>query len=162
MSEPDPIEQLREYLGTFVQLRQPPFDLPRISEHYSCIEEFVLRHGEVWTPQELPRRFAPRQPKACFFNAATIVRQARRSGRRPLRYVEGFATTAGLGLAVHHAWAVDEEGLVIDPTWTTAGPGIAYLGIVFDLDQLPRGAGSSVLDNWHDGWPLLQEPFAVE
>jgi hypothetical protein len=123
-----------------------------VSEHYACPEDFVLRHGEVWTPQPLPSAYSPGVPKRCFLNAALLV-----AGSEGLRYVEGYAVSDGVGLPIHHAWAVDAEGRVVDPTWSVIGD--AYLGVVFDIDRLP-GPGSSMLDDWVNGWPLLQTPFA--
>jgi len=43
-----------------------------------------------------------------------------------LTYVEGYACTEHLTLAIQHAWLVDAEGIVRDPTWTH---GLNYLGM---------------------------------
>ena len=61
----------------------------------------------------------------------------------------------------NHAWCLDADDRVVDPTWRT--PGLAYFGLVFDLGRV-AGAWSaenqSVLDDWPNKWPALREPYA--
>lgn len=47
--------------------------------------------------------------------------------KRSLTYVEGYAMAQNVSLPLHHAWLLDTDGHVIDPTWDT--PGSCYLGI---------------------------------
>ncbi len=83
-----------------------------IGVEYSCLP----------SPIKVPRG----KPKACFENAFWLAME------RPeeLTYVEGFALAM---MPVHHAWVVDSENRVIDPTWKG---GSEYLGIPFDRDYL--------------------------
>jgi hypothetical protein len=76
---------------------------------------------------------APTQPergpkKQCFANAAQLARST--SG---LHYVEGYAVAGRLMLPLAHAWCVDDEGRVYDPTWPD---GRDYYGVVFDRDRV--------------------------
>lgn len=47
---------------------------------------------------------------------------------RGYTYCEGFATSHLLGVAIEHAWVLDEEGYVVDPTWSD---GTEYFGVAF-------------------------------
>ena len=70
---------------------------------------------------------------ACFRNAFMLA------VRHNLTYVEGFATHL---IPVHHAWAVDTLGTVIDPTWDEMTKYKAeweareYIGVPFALSYL--------------------------
>lgn len=95
--------------------------------------QHVLDHGRPYLPQSKPRGHGYRfgAERRCFANA---YRLAEKHG---LPYVEGWAVPAIDGwehdtFAVHHAWCSDTDGGVIDPTWRT--PGLAYIGVLCDLD----------------------------
>lgn len=119
---------------------------------YHSVERYILTHGQFWTPPNgpLPRGVRPMMPKYCFDNAYRLAK------RRPktLRYVEGYATRF---MAVHHAWCVTAEGVVVDPTWHD--PGDAYFGQVFSVAQVRAARTAqncSVLRDWPNGYPLLR------
>jgi hypothetical protein len=76
-----------------------------------CFQEFLLRVGTACIAQPLPAAYPRMMPNACFQNAATLV-----GGSRHSRYCEGFALLQGFSLPVHHAWAIDAENRVVDPT----------------------------------------------
>jgi hypothetical protein len=89
------------------------------------LQEFVLRAGRDWPGSPLPPRRRRMVPKRCFSNAARVV-AASRGG---LDYCEGFVMSRNVGLAVHHAWAVDRQtGAVVDPTLAEPGRA-AYVGV---------------------------------
>jgi hypothetical protein len=70
-------------------------------------------------------------PNACFENSASLSRTP------GMTYVEGSALVAVPRLlAIHHAWCVDAEGLVHEPTWRTVG--LAYFGVPFATDYVAR------------------------
>jgi hypothetical protein len=55
----------------------------------------------------------------------------------------GFIYCQGLACAfdnswVEHAWVVDRDGLVIDPTWPWRGPDVEYVGVCFDGKSLAQ------------------------
>lgn len=105
---------------------------------YAGPADFMIRHAQFWTPRPLPRAVKPMTPKHCFDNALRLSRR-----RRGFRYVEGYALGV---IPVHHAWCVDPEGYVIDPTWASITPdmvdgndiGTSYFGVVFDPDEVPE------------------------
>ncbi len=80
----------------------------------TVIYEFLLANGQEWqgTPwtKFRGRGYRKQTPRHCFHNAwnYSLIFD-------DLTYYEGFAY-AGL-ITVHHAWCVDSEGLVVDPTW---------------------------------------------
>jgi hypothetical protein len=88
----------------------------------------------------------------CFWNAQELVL----SDPERFTYCEGYALRAtGTGAPVHHAWAVDEAGRVVDTTWArdascagdpfarvTPEEGRLYFGV-----QVPAEKGSLWLGN---------------
>jgi hypothetical protein len=72
-------------------------------------------------------------PKQCYANAAKGLFAALGRGEE-IRYAEGYAISkTGLPLPIQHAWLVDKEGRVLDPTWQDHRDYL-YYGIVFDTD----------------------------
>lgn len=144
----DAERELLRYMEQLVALRKSARSL-RVGTAYSCSEDFVLQHGEFWTPQPLPEGRVRMPPKLCFWNARSL-----QDSDSALRYVEGYAASI---FAIHHAWCVDPEGRVIDPTWEEAGS--AYLGVALTSDELADvPPGIPALDDWERGWPILQQP----
>lgn len=87
------------------------------------MEEFVLLEGIDCIAQPLPRRYRRRLPKQCFANAAALVRRV-----PGLIYVEGYVASPRVPFPVHHAWAIDADHAVIDPT--LGDPELcAYVGV---------------------------------
>lgn len=72
--------------------------------------KFTHKLGRPWMPQARPADIELATPKQCYQNAAALVMQ-----HRNLWYVEGYACPPGL-IPLHHAWCVDSDGRVIDPT----------------------------------------------
>lgn len=99
-------------------------DLPK----YVSIEEFTFANGRPFGENHpLPDSVERGELKQCFTNSSI---QFMHNGGE-LAYVEGIAAGKELGFPVHHAWLVDEDGKVYDPTWEY-GPGEAvYFGVPF-------------------------------
>jgi len=120
---------------------------------YKGPADLVLQRGTVFTPSPFPRQYARSQgvPQHCFDNAYVLATRTR--GR--LRYVEGYA--AGI-IPVEHGWCVDVDDRVVDPTWPD-GVGVAYLGIVVDLEVVRRARrteNASALFDWQRRYPLCR------
>ena len=117
---------------------------------FSCQEQFVLEHGREWTAAKLPGRFSRMTPRECFMNATNLVLED-----PSLTYVEGFA--AGV-IPVHHAWVVDLDGSVIDPTWKDP-ENSTYFGVPFEreylLETIQESGYYGLIDNFKMRWPLL-------
>jgi hypothetical protein len=134
--------------------------------HYMGFEDMVLKHGLLFkhgpdvTPTE--REYSATTEKECFKNAMHAALE-----HPDLTYVEGFAYN-GL-LPVHHAWVVDENGVVHDPTWTSIqereGTGDIYVGIPFNtqwlLAHVMEKETYGVYGEWGEGL-RLEEPIPEE
>jgi hypothetical protein len=89
----------------------------------SDVERFVLAHGRSYG-RVAPGRTTLMARNTCHQNAASL---AESSG---LTYVEGYALVAVPNLcALDHAWCVDADGRVVEPTWRE--PGLTYFGVRF-------------------------------
>jgi len=97
-----------------------------------AMDAFLAEKGQAFTPQALPAWMARGTPKECFSNAANLVID----GAAPF-YAEGYAMRPDIGLPIHHAWAADSEGRVIDPTWD-APEDCLYLGVQIERAPLIR------------------------
>lgn len=123
------------------------------SWQYKSIEALVLAHGRfVDLSLTTPLSYRNGQPRECFKNAYRLADSL------SIAYVEGFALTAGLSIPFAHAWCVDDDGALLEPTWLTIG--IAYLGIPFSLPFTSKTIAQrnryGVLDAPDLHWPLLQ------
>lgn len=109
----------------------------------------VFRHGKPFKPSVDRTPWLKRgKPRNCFNNATVYA-----AGRDDVFYAEGYAVSPELVMPVHHAWLVDPDGRVIDPTWIDVDDH-AYFGIVFDrgflIEQLAANSGQAgVLVNLH-------------
>ena len=116
--------------------------------------QFILDHGWLYEPGPLRQGIGPGQSNECYNNALNLV-----LADESLVYVEGF-TADECGLRIHHAWVTDGKGRAIDPTW--AKPGVVYAGVPFKSSFVcktglkDKGLGS-LLDDWEQGYPLLQD-----
>jgi hypothetical protein len=93
---------------------------------------FVAVYGENYVPSPLPEDITPGKPKCCFANAFRLAREA----PERFRYIEGYATLdTGPNMPARHAWCIDKDGRVVDPTWVQiAGEPLAYRGVALPLD----------------------------
>lgn len=149
-------EGLVEYLETLRSLQGE-----RYKGEYKGYEDFVLRHGKLFKhgPSEsaVEYEFHATTEKQCFRNALTAA-----LNHPELTYVEGWAFTGVL--PVHHAWLVDSEGRVHDPTWDgrdLSGERV-YLGVPFETDYLAktvfRKKTDTLFDRLGGGVPLDKAP----
>jgi len=106
--------------------------------------------------ESLPVHVARGEPRQCFYNA--FVAMMDNDG---LTYCEGFA--CGDSEFAHlHAWCIDEDGVVVDPTWES---GVEYVGVPFSSSFVLKSvlkSGCSLIDDWKKKWPLLSGAVSVE
>jgi hypothetical protein len=89
------------------------------------VAKFILEHGRKFTIG--PRTYLGKrmEPKACFMNASH-----RAFDDPSLRYVEGNVTI--YGVTIDHAWNVDRNDNLIDPTIDNHDGRITnYFGVIF-------------------------------
>ena len=55
---------------------------------------------------------------------------------KDLTYVEGFVAIHGV--PIEHAWCVDANGVVVDPTIENVNQVVAYYGVPFKTEYLKR------------------------
>lgn len=92
----------------------------------NTLENIVLQHGKFYNPPTFaprPKHIVKGRDKHCFDNSYHIAIQ-----NKGYTYVEGIAVSL---IPLHHAWVLDENGIVIETTWQDAGSG--YYGIAFDF-----------------------------
>jgi hypothetical protein len=102
--------------------------------YYKPISPLILRHGRPWYIGE--RTFAGRRArrKQCYMNSYTLV------DRNPgLIYVEGWCWKE---TSFAHAWCIDAEGQVIDPTLREAD---GYYGIPFRWEYVQATASRTMV-----------------
>lgn len=91
----------------------------------ALFERMLLTCGQEWTPAPFVGKLG--KQGMCFQNAGELCLS---SGGR-LRYVEGLAMSV---IPVHHAWCVDREDRVVDPTWRSPKVEVEreYFGVAFE------------------------------
>jgi len=148
-------------------------DLALLPSGFASQEGLVLKHGNAMPVSDFRVHRGPM--KKCFMNAQKLMTHNRSlpsRGRRVMkvfRYCEGYAIKDGLPFPVLHAWCIDEDGAVVDPTWQPTkrqvdkglAPRVGYFGIVFKDEyvwnrQLVTERYTSLIDDYPT-FPLLTE-----
>ena len=125
MNNPTETTEIEEFKGYLQDLAAVMKKVPgRTDWKYRGFEELVLECGTVMEPKPLPKNIKRGQPRLCYANCQQLALK-----NRSLTYVEGYAMAQGVSIPLQHAWLLDANGYVIDPTWET--PGCYYLGIAF-------------------------------
>lgn len=129
------------------------------------MEFFVLRNGKAYTPTSHSIKQGPK--KECFSNAAHLVLETNAALGKTFRYCEGYAFRKGFGFLIHHAWAIDNDGGVVDITWDDPQD-CEYFGVEFDdntlINELRLNGVYGLLDTGMINVRLMKEidPGVVE
>jgi hypothetical protein len=95
---------------------------------YKGVDNLVLAYGQPFTKQ-IKSPFQG-EPKSCFQNCYQALYDF-----PELSYCEGFAVKNHLGIPIIHAWLVNNNLEVVDPTWTKEGlENCTYFGVVLTED----------------------------
>lgn len=149
------INRLKSFLEKQAQFTKEVH--PQQTWKYNSFEELVLDCGIEMSYAPLPENIDRGSPKNCYYNCLELLRE-----HPDLTYCEGYAQSEDLPLPLFHAWLVDEDGLVVDPTWKS---GDAYFGIWFNtkwfIDLLVSRNRNDCLavfeSNYMEDYSLLKE-----
>jgi hypothetical protein len=122
------MSHLKEYITTVLCI------VPTLSRKPSVFS-FLAEHGRSYTSD--PETFAGERMEQgmCYMNCTHSVLE-----NPLLTYCEGFVSVYGVPL--EHAWLLDRDGNVIDPTLTAHPEGrvTEYFGVAFSTEYLLQAA----------------------
>ena len=145
------IEGIRSYLGMWRELRDRTG--AKGADGMIMTADYILENADVFAGRVLPSEYRMGEIKMCFKNAAELA-----LADPSLTYHEGYAVGRA-GIPVLHAWCVDEDGGVVDPTWPTDGADPTewtYLGCGFQTDFVCRVLVEK------ETWGVLDSPLVYE
>lgn len=147
-------EALIQYMDSMIQLKTMHGKKPK-GMKFMGQEDFVKQNGKAFTSQKYPSKYLNYrgEKKGCFTNAFNLAQRF-----SELTYVEGYGISNVVPLAIHHAFCVDAEGNVVDPTWDDQEDS-TYFGVEFNqkyvVDTILRTKYYGILENWIEGYPLF-------
>lgn len=98
----------------------------------TAVEDLLIAHGIEGVGSPLPKGMKRGPARHCYMNAGRIALD-----EIGYDYVEGLACNSVLPFPVAHAWLIDGEGRMIEPTWKQ--PKLcAYFGVVIPTKMLRR------------------------
>jgi hypothetical protein len=125
---------------------------------YKSSYRLVLDHGRPFSDRIIPSPFRAK-PRQCYQNCFKPLWR-----RKDWYYCEGYAIDDDLNLAIAHAWLVNDNGQVIDPTWNDDSKGATYFGVVlqreyvFEIAKTTKSYG--ILENYDmNEYKLMIEGF---
>jgi hypothetical protein len=125
-------KQLHNYLVMVAE--HQIHNIRTINWRYRGFDDLLLKEGDWNEPPEtkLPKGVRRGRPKQCYMNAYRLAT------RLPdeYTYVEGMAIPDVVSIPMGHAWCVDNNGKVVDPTWPL--PGKAYFGVHLSAEFIQR------------------------
>jgi len=101
---------------------------------------FLIAHGQVFAPSPRPEDTPQGTMRDCFANAFRLATDE----PAHVTYYEGVGKVTDWPLVLPHAWCVDQQGRVIDPTWHhdhTNAPEV-YCGLPLPLTMVEPQANS--------------------
>lgn len=122
-----------QYLSEIVEDFNEDIDLDRIDWKHQCFEGAILASGRLMIPQH--NNYAMLGDKSKHFTGQCYSVSKELALADPsLIYCEGYAFAERMNsrFPLRHAWLINENGIVIDPTWGTAG--VWYYGVSFSTN----------------------------
>lgn len=99
------------------------------------LSELLVKKGVFWGGSQLAPAVRRGPPRVCFQTAAQLAMAS-----ADLVYVEGYGCTDSIPLPIHHAWLLQQDGRIQDPTWER---GTSYAGIPVSLGVVERSAAET-------------------
>ena len=93
--------------------------------------DFMLAHGREYAFNAESFAGPRAERKQCYANATHLALY-----NNDLTYVEGYVSIHGV--PIEHAWCVDADGVVVDPTIEDVGQVLAYFGVPFKTEYVKR------------------------
>ena len=125
---------------------------------YYTREALVAKHGRAFN-KIIPRPAGMRKGRDgyCYKNAYDVMRKY----PGEYYYCEGFAASANSTFYCLHAWVINKDCEVVDPTWKAGG---TYFGVVFKFSHVMQsmakvGRFQGVLDGlyYSENFSLLRK-----
>jgi len=144
------MNQIQTHLEQIVAIYKN-FQNPEIK--YFGVADLILHYGKQYTNIINHNKYGPK--KQCYYNSFKLATTC------DLIYCEGFAINKAVNyFPFEHAWCIDHEDNVIDPTWDD---GIDYFGIAFSTNfvvELALKTGcAGVLGELNDLKMILKNGF---
>ena len=119
------ISQLRDLLDQQAKVMRRIH--PNPDWKYGGFEELILDCGTEFTT------FSSQDivgiPKSCYWNCQQLLKDY-----SELIYCEGYALSPDVSISIRHAWLINEQKEIIEPTWGENNS--VYLGIAFSSKWL--------------------------
>ena len=121
-------------------------------------QRLILENGLPFLTMSKPSPFKG-EPKSCYQNCTSALLKY-----PELSYCEGFAISKEVSFTIAHAWLIDNNSQVIDPTWNEDYTESTYFGVVFTNDFVRKIALKTkhygILENYYvDKYQILQQGF---
>lgn len=122
------------------------------------IQRLILENGQSFLKRIKPSPFKG-QPKSCYQTCFQAL-----WNYPELSYCEGFAISNEVPIPIAHAWLIDDNSQVIDPTRNEDFTDCTYFGVVFTEKFVREVALKTkyygILENYYvDSCQILQEGF---
>lgn len=122
---------------------------------YCCVEEFVLKNGNYYEINNKSFDIRYGEKGDCFKNALNF------SMFKGLTYCEGYSLIRSIPML--HAWCVDKDNFVVDPTWDEDMNTGIYFGVKFPSDFVwtivIKQTVYGILDSYMAGFPCLKGEY---
>ncbi|MGW4369753.1 hypothetical protein ACWEKT_29300 [Nocardia takedensis] len=123
---------------------------------YRSAYHLLLDQGRFFTPAVRPRGIVKMIDRLCYRNAVATARE-----HDGLVYAEGFGCSSwAAGIPIAHAWCVEPDGTVIDPTWEHSAQ--VYYGLAVTDPALWPDDGEGLLSDPRRCELLLREGLSVD
>jgi hypothetical protein len=148
----NPMSDVKKYMEQMVEIMRPHSNN---GFKYINIPHFVLELGRpMGDMKPFPKNLTKGKKKECFRNAMLLAIE------KNWTYCEGYALAV---IPTHHAWVLDDDGDVIDPTWDE---GVDYYGVEIPMSYaLPKVFGRGyygIIDDPQNRFPLLRGEETLE
>jgi len=153
-SNPEHAERQLDGLREYLQLFAYRVNAGRPDWAYSSSYGLVLEQGRAYSGAARPEGLRKMTNKLCYRNALWTAMD-----HPDWRYVEGFAVSFQ-GFPCDHAWVVQPDGTVVDPTWY-APDLAAYYGVVIPVDVVSgivahQGVYGILCNDWRNDSQILR------